>query len=225
MKTLKEYAKQQAEINEGLIRKQAGMSMEAKIEYWISDMCSRNILDFGPGDPKGKYTINEDMTITCKHQIYFMNYDEEQLPDYIQFNEVKAFIVEDCPKLKNLRGFPKSCSYKISIEGCPQLETLEGDLSYSASCYIKNCPKLKNLKGAPEVSNSIFNGQFWVQGCDGLTSLEGAPKRCVEFRIDHCPSLKNLKGIPKNVTQGCYLPKNLVLNELGVDTPSLSVEG
>ena len=77
MKTLKEYAKQQAEINEGLIRKQAGMSMEAKIEYWISDMCSRNILDFGPGDPKGKYTINEDMTITCKHQIYFMDYDEE----------------------------------------------------------------------------------------------------------------------------------------------------
>lgn len=225
MKTLKEYTRQQAEINEGLIRRQAGMGMEAKIEEWISDMVARNILDFGPGDPKNKYTINDDMTITCNHHIYFMDYKEEQLPDYIQFSIVQSFIVEDCPKLKNLRGFPKSCSYKISIEGCDQLETLEGDLQYSANFYIKNCPKLKNLKGAPEVSNTISNGRFWIQECSGLTSLEGAPKECAEFRIDKCPSLKNLKGIPKTVTQCCYLPKSIVLKALGVDTPSIAIEG
>ena len=123
MKTLKEYTKQQAEINEGLIRRQAGMGMEAKIEAWIDDMRDRNILDF-----IGEYSINDDMTIACNHHIYFMDYKEEQLPDYIQFGEVKSFIVEDCPKLKSLRGFPKSCSGKISIDGCHQLETLEGDL-------------------------------------------------------------------------------------------------
>ena len=138
---------------------------------------------------------------------------------------MKAFIVEDCPKLKSLRGFPKSCSYKMSIEGCHQLETLEGDTTYCANFYIENCSKLKNLKGAPEVSNSTFNGRFWVQNCQGLTSLEGAPKECVELRVDRCPNLKNLKGIPKTVTQGCYLPKNIVLKALGVDTPSIAIEG
>ena len=223
MKTYKEYDKKKTQIDEGLIRRQAGM--EAKIDEWISDMVSRNILDFGPGDPKGKYTINDDMTITCNHQIYFMDYPEEQLPDYIQFNEVKSFIVEDCLKLKSLRGFPKSCSYKMSITGCHQLETLEGDTTYCANFYIENCSKLKNLKGAPEVSNSTFNGRFWVQNCSGLTSLEGAPKECVELRVDTCPSLKNLKGIPKTVTQGCYLPKNIVLKALGVNTPSIGIEG
>ena len=225
MKTFKEYTKQQVEINEGLIRRQAGMGMEAKIEEWFEDMVARNILDPGPGDPKGKYTINDDMTITCKHHIYFMDYPEEQLPDYIQFDEVKAFMVADCPKLKSLRGFPKTCSYKMSIESCHQLETLEGDLQYCASFYIKNCSKLKNLKGAPEVGNTLHNGLFWVQECPSLTSLEGAPKQCVELRINACPSLKNLKGIPKTVTQGCYLPKNIVLKALGVDTPSIAIEG
>lgn len=225
MKTFKEYTKQQAEIDEGLIRRQAGMGMEAKIDEWISDMVSRNILDLGPVNPKGEYEINEDMTITCNHHIYFMNYPEEQLPDYIQFNEVKSFIVADCLRLKSLRGFPKSCSYKISIEGCHQLESLEGDLQYSANFYIKNCSKLKNLKGAPEVGNTLLSGRFWVQGCQLLTSLEGAPKQCVELRVDTCPSLKNLKGIPKNVTQGCYLPKNIVLKALGVNTPSIGIEG
>lgn len=77
MKTFKEYTKQQAEIDEGLIRRQAGMGMEAKIDEWISDMVSRNILDLGPVNPKGEYEINEDMTITCNHHIYFMNYPEE----------------------------------------------------------------------------------------------------------------------------------------------------
>ena len=77
MKTYKEYDKKKTQIDEGLIRRQAGMGMEAKIDEWISDMVSRNILDFGPGDPKGKYTINDDMTITCNHVIYFMDYPEE----------------------------------------------------------------------------------------------------------------------------------------------------
>lgn len=72
MKTYKEYNKKKTQINEGLIRRQAGMGMEAKIEEWIQDMEARNVLDLG-----GKYEINTDMTITCKHHIFLVDYGEE----------------------------------------------------------------------------------------------------------------------------------------------------
>ena len=69
MKTLKEKL-----VQEGLIKRQAGMDIKIKIEEWLKE---HNI---------GGYTINDDLTIDAELIVNLRNYPDKELPEYIQFN-------------------------------------------------------------------------------------------------------------------------------------------
>ena len=143
MKTIKEY------LNEGLIKRQAGMDMKSKIEAWLNE---HNIKD---------YIINDDLTIDyhpevlrgSKDKFYMVNlknYNETELPDYIQFGEVGGtFLISHSP-ITSLRGFPKKC---LRLGLC-------------------SCRKITSLKGCPDVVEDID-----VSYCSDLTSLEGLPEK------------------------------------------------
>ena len=129
MKTIKEY------LNEGLIKRQAGMDIRAKIEAWLKE----HGIDV--------YFINDDMTIDVNGYVSLNKYAEKQLPDYIQFGEVTVgFDFSGCPKLESLRGVPGRVSGYFDCGDCPKLESLEGAPQYvGGSFHCNNCAKLESL--------------------------------------------------------------------------------
>lgn len=108
MKTIKEY------LNEGLIRRQAGMDMRAKIEAWLKICNIRN------------YTINDDLTIDVNGDVDIRLYGEKALPEYIQFGKIKRdFRIFHCPILISLRGFPKEVGGSFWCVFCGKQFTID----------------------------------------------------------------------------------------------------
>ena len=157
MKSLKETL-----VQEGLIKRQAGMDIRAKIEAWLKEHNIKN------------YTINDDLTIDVNGYVSLGKYAEKQLPDYIQFGKVTVgFDYSGCPKLESLRGVPERVGGYFDCGDCPKLESLEGAPQYvGGSFHCNNCAKLESLKGAPQKVVGVFNCSY----CTKLESLDGAPR-------------------------------------------------
>lgn len=142
MKSIKEY------LNEGLIKRQAGMDMRAKIEEWLE---SQKILN---------YTLNDDLTIDVKGSVYLSRtYREKQLPDYIQFGIVNSsFDLSQCRTIESLKGCPKEVGGDFDCQGCFGLKSLEGaPQKVSGSFHCSYCTNLTSLKGAPQEVGGSFN--------------------------------------------------------------------
>ena len=179
----------------GLIRKQAGINhdreMRAKIENFLKDRIAFV-----------RWTINDDWTIDVEGDIHFDFFEEEQLPDYIQFGVVRGtFTISYCENLKTLRGCPIECT-AFKCKNCQNLETLEGGPKiicnhelYSYPGYdCSDCPKLKSLKGAPlEFSGRDVN--FKANNCALVESLEGLGKGVREVSVNGT-KIKSLEFLP-----------------------------
>ena len=156
-------------IREGFLRKNLGLGKEALIKNWLDEHKITN------------YIINNDLTIDVKGSVNLgWWYEEDQLPDYIQFGEVCGnFYVFSCRNLESLKG----CPYKV-----------DG----SFDCNL--CNKLTSLEGAPQKVGRNFD----CSGCSKLKSLCGAPKlvggnfRCKyynkRFTIDDIKKICEVKG-------------------------------
>ena len=141
MKTIKEY------LNEGLIKRQAGVDMKAKIEAWLNEHKIKY------------YTINDDLTIDVKVHVNLSKYTEKQLPDFIQFRTVDhEFRIEGSPNLETLRGCPYEVGDFFDCGECPNLKSLEGaPQKVVGSFWCNDCPKLESLEGAPQKVAGSFN--------------------------------------------------------------------
>lgn len=134
MKNIKEY------LNEGLIKRQAGMDMRTKIEAWLKEYNIRN------------YTINDDLTIDVKGHVVLEGYTEKHLPDYIQFGKVVGFFtINESPNLETLKGCPKEVGIDFYCYNCKNLESLKGSpkiVGGNFSC--RKCSKLESLENCPK---------------------------------------------------------------------------
>ena len=195
MKTIKEY------LSEGLIRRQAGMDIKAKIEVWLKEYKVR------------EYKINSDLTIDVEGDfVYLQKYQDKELPKYIQFNRVdgcfdisksnitslkgcpkecQAFYCCNCNNLTSLEDAPKECKI-VWCSGCENLSSLEGSPRHCRTFWCNSCNNLTTLKGAPEKCD-----EFKCMGCENLSSLEGAPKECIDFWCNGRNNLTSLEGAPK----------------------------
>jgi hypothetical protein len=118
MKTIKEY------LNEGLIRRQAGMDMRTKIEAWLKKYDIRN------------YIINDDLTIDVNEDVNLIRYPEEKLPEYIRFRKVREdFSISKSPELDSLEGCPEEVGGSFWCNGCPKLKSLERCPKKVGSCF------------------------------------------------------------------------------------------
>ena len=201
MKSLKEKL-----VREGLIKRQAGMDIKAKIEAWLEEHDITN------------YTINKDLTIDVRTNVKFYKFEEAELPEFIQFGKCEgSFTFSYCDNLKSLRGCPREVQYSFSCIACPKLESLKycpeicrGGFRIS-TCPVtsmKYAPKyigdvldmtstnIKSLEGLPDQESLI---QVKVQGCQNLESLKGSPKKVRSFLCCDCPNLETLEGGPKEV--------------------------
>ncbi len=74
----------------------------------------------------GNYKINNDHTIDVIGSVDVNNFNESELPNYIQFNIVtETFNIVWCKNLKKLRGCPKECE-NFNCSGCTSLKELNG---------------------------------------------------------------------------------------------------
>lgn len=176
MKNLNEY------LNEGLIRRQAGMDMKAKIGEWCEKW-----------EVKG-WKINPDLTIDSTF-LWISDYPDEQFPDYIQFNRVKHSVNVLNSNIKNLKGFPKKCN-DMYFDDCDKLESLEGTVPMTCGKLdITDCKNVRSLKGMPHV-NHVLN--ISGSGVESLKDCNCVPAM-LTFNCSNCKNLKSLKGIPTQV--------------------------
>lgn len=99
MKSLKEKM-----INEGLIRKQAGLDIKAQIDKWMMHA----LFPHDESRTKKFYSVNLDLTIQLNNGIV-LDCDDEVIPDFIQFADTEYDIQISMPNLKRLSGMPKIC--------------------------------------------------------------------------------------------------------------------
>ena len=156
--------------------------------------------------------------------------DEDLIPDYVQFNNVKTFVIIGCSGLKNCKGFPKKCNY-FRLQNCVNLETLEGfpkgakydvfSLRYDSGYYHH---KLKSYKGMPDADFVSIDGlkfknlngmgdtkELSIQYCDDLIKLN-PPKSTKDLTILYCRKLKDLSKMHKMdqiIVENYNLPKEI----------------
>lgn len=89
MRNLKEY------ITENNFFKNLGVGLQPQIKEWL--------------DKNGivNYTINNDLTIDVKGDVYLYRYPETELPEYIQFKNVSGDFIIEYSNLTSLKGCPK----------------------------------------------------------------------------------------------------------------------
>lgn len=192
MKSLKERM-----INEGLIRKQAGLDLKNQIDKWMIHA----LFPHEESITKKFYSVNLDLTIQLNNKIV-LDCDDEVIPDFIQFADTEHDIQISMPNLKRLSGMPKKCR-NFDVSGSnynnsngSELETLEGCPRECQDFICVAQRKITDLTGAPQK----VTGQFHCGGCTSLTSLEGAPKEVGGiFSCDNCTMLRDLTGAPKKV--------------------------
>lgn len=164
MKKLNEY------LNEGLIRRQAGIDMKAKIEQWLNE---HRVVG---------YIINDDLTIDTLGSVSLSGYKEKQLPDYIQFSKVFGYFeCSNCKNLESLKGCPKEFCKIFSCENCPKLKSLEGAPQEVDGYFdCSGCDNLTSLTGAPQE----VGGTFFCTRCGEKFTEDDVKKLCkVKGRI------------------------------------------
>lgn len=144
MKELKDYI-----LTENNFFKNLGIGKRQLIEKWI-ELYKRHI-------PHA--IINDDLTIDASY-VSLSKYPDEELPEYIQFNTVENFYINNSLKLKTLKGCPQKCTGAFNCSGCPNLIS---------------------LKGAPKECEL-----FSCANCSGLMSLEYLPKKCDHYICYGC---------------------------------------
>ena len=157
MKPIKEY------LNEGLIKRQAGMDMRVQIENWLDEHKITN------------YTINNDLTIDVEGTVDLNGYTDKKLPDYIQFGKTVNFYFENSPKLESLEGCPKEVGWNFYCFQCPKLESLKGaPQKIGGDFWCNNCSNLKSLEGCPKY---VGEG-FWCYGSSKQFTIDDVKKIC-----------------------------------------------
>ena len=119
MRNIKEY------LNEGLIKRQAGMDMKTKIKAWVDKYCKIRY-DYWNKDG---VVINDDLTIdvtNCEYITITGQWKEKKLPDYIQFGYVNGDFFVCGEQLESLRGCPREVGNSFSCSFCKNLKNLEG---------------------------------------------------------------------------------------------------
>lgn len=133
--------------------------------------------------------------------------------------------INQCKKLKTLKGAPSIVFGHFYCIGCDSLTSLEGVSETVAGDFLcGNCDSLKILKGAPK----YLSGSFDCSGCNKLESIEGVPDKINgDFDCSNCKSLKSLKGLPSSIGGSLYLPKiDSLFDEIGAKIISqTSVKG
>ena len=192
---------------EGFLRKNLGLGKMVLIEKWLESKKIKH------------YTIKTNGTIDVRGGVWLNNYEEEQLPEYIQFGIVtgvfiiensnittlrgcptivgKSFYCNGCDKLKSLQYAPKKVGGHFDCNNCSSLISLKGvPNSVSGSFNCSHCTNLTSLSGAPK----MVNEHFYCSDCSNLTSLSGAPYVVgKDFTCIECPKLKSLKYSPVTV--------------------------
>lgn len=157
--------------------------------------------------------VNKDNTISGRGVFILENYNEEELPEYIQFKYINGSFcivggdlktLRGCPKkvklsfelkyvkgIKDLKYAPEIAQY-VRIGGCDNLESLEGCPDNLETFHCMKCNKLKNLEGGPTKVRVLYNCEHNL----GLESLKGAPARVQSFYCEGCDNLKNLDYKP-----------------------------
>ena len=134
MKTLKEKL-----VQEGLIKRQAGVDIRAKIEAWLKEY---NITS---------YTINKDLTIDVYTNVKFYKFEGEELPEFIQFGKCEgSFSMSYCEKLKSLRGCPEWVLKDFRVQDA-KITSLKYGPEYVGGVFdCCGCKKLKNIDDLPK---------------------------------------------------------------------------
>ena len=193
--------------------------IKSKIEQWLEKY----------KDPYKiiNYKINNDNTIDCeritidesyKHRNKFISeFKFEGFPDYIRFNKVKFFEIDNPVFFKdeNCQGFPKECYYMtlkslrfkhlniptekitgvLKICYCSQLESINTKLNSLDDLILNELYELKSLQNI--VKNDI--NMITLRRLSSLTSLNGLPDKIGYLDIIDCYKLWDLKGCPRKI--------------------------
>ena len=165
MKSLKNYIIESRPFNKNLKGDEKPL-----IEEWLEKYGVKN------------YKINDNLTIDVSGFTDLQDYDKEELPEYIQFNNSDTFYISGL-NLKTLRGCPKKC-FSFSCSNSPNLDSLEGgpkEVKRDFYCGDGKTPIKPNfLKGLPMKCDSI-----WVKCNETDNKLE------LEFTVKHyCKKVK-----------------------------------
>lgn len=152
-------------------------------------------------DADGKIVISGDIKISKRTS------NIEFIP--VQFaNHSEKFTIEDCPRLKSLKGCPEVVK-EFRVVDCPDIQTLEGGPKEAKEYHIQNLG-IKNLIGSPKVVTSVFN----CANNDFLESFEGAPEKIEGgdniFYAVHCPKIKTILGA--SIADAYFIDTELIEN-------------
>jgi len=139
MRTDESFTKNNKTKLEGL-----GLGKKALIRKWLEDYKIFN------------YKINDDLSIDVKGNVEIVDKEIEELPDYIQFNDVVGnFKIKFC-ELTSLKGFPNRVTKSCSCAG-NKLESLEYCPKFIGRAFFCDENLLKDLKYTPEnVGEEMF---------------------------------------------------------------------
>ena len=134
-----------------------GIGLKHLIEKWLNNF---NILN---------YTINNDLTIDLKNDLYLRNCSIKEFPNYIQFNNVAGSVSLADIGLISLRGCPRkiggffSCGYNLitSFTGGPEEILISSTYSRGNSGYGYAASNLKKLVSIEGLAKTI-NGNLWM---------------------------------------------------------------
>ena len=162
-----------------------GIGEKSQIEQWLRNNKINN------------FKINDDLTIDVNGYVDLKNYTENQLPDYIQFGNIKGSFYINISNIISLQGCPKEVGGCFSCRECSKLESLEGaPEKVGRDFYCYNCPKLESLNGAPKFVGRDFNCNM----CKKLKSIQGSPRIINgNFTCGECSKLESLNGAPEFV--------------------------
>ena len=161
--------------------------------------------------------INDDMEINVNGSVSFKEYQEDEFPPYIRFNNVTGvFAIKGFQNFKSLKGFPKTAG-AVEITDCPKLKSIEG--LPSAPNYLLGHIGIRNLDGFPESKrykglnkkDKATIGDLFGFGDlmeypsiklvlnNNLESLHGLPSNICNLTILRCKKIRSIDDIKSNV--------------------------
>lgn len=199
------------------------VDMKPVIKAWLSKH-ARNV----------SYNINDDNTIDVNGHLSLYT---REIPDYIQFNNIKGNFHLVGFEGEKLKGMPKKIKGGLFITGCINLQNLEGaPEEVKEYIDISDCLNIESLKGLEHITcEEIKLSDIYITNLEHmptvkykveltglrlLDSLKGMPKKVGTLDIMNC-NMKNLKGIAEivdgsmainfctNLTTLKYMPKEI----------------
>jgi hypothetical protein len=164
IETLEQY---EARVSESFFSNM-GVGEYQRIKNWLDEVGIKN------------YTINKDLTVDVRGNVYLDEMTFENLP--VRFGKVRGyFSVKDCKNLKTLEGCPREVDDVFTCSDCSNLKSLEGcPKKVGGNFYCIHCSNLKSLDGCPEK----VKGSFWCQYCGKQFTEAEVRKLCtVDNRV------------------------------------------